>query len=599
MTGPDTAPSTASSSAASSLVAQVIDGKYEVLRELSREGNVVLYEVKAAEGVTRRVAWFEVASAADRQQFHTFRTAVRALAPAGLTDVVARPGAYYAVWQDVAGTPLDDFLAQPSRTQAEVEAVEALATQLAAQGFALRDANVVMVAGSPRVSYLCPAPARTPAEISALNAQTLAALNSGRVKPTRRRRPRQPLGWLTFVPGLLFLGGAGWLGAQASRIYLNPPVGQVGNMTGRSAKSAAQTLVKAGFRVEYTYGDSGSVPVGAVIRQDPAADTQLPIGRLVSLTINNPQPLTVPKLEDMTLDEAKAPLKDNILKMGKVIKADGTLTNTPEGRIIAQVPAPGSTTQRGQPVQVVISTGVRGKETWIADLRGMTYDQAREHARDAGLVVTTVTKEPSDSTENTVLRQDPSPFVRVTVGSPVKLVIASAKYTPPSTPAGSLPVPPPYVAPPPPVEPDLGTGSTSSGTGSTESPSGAAPAQGQSGQGQSDQGQTGQGQTSASEIPPLPVSPSTSGSGFNGTQGESGSTQGSRSVTFRYVFPANLPAGTYSVVVQDADGEREVLPATDSATLEGLQATAPANVRGPAVFIIRSGGAEYARVSPQ
>ena len=572
MTGPDNTPTPTPADAAG---VNIIDGKYQVLRELPREGNVALYEVKAAEGVTRRVAWFDVTTPADRQQFHTYRTALRAIAPAGLTDVVARPGAYYAVWQDVPGAPLNDFLGQPSKKQEAVEAVEALAAKLAEHGFALSDGTVVMDGDTPRVAYLRPAPKRTPAEIDALNGISLAALQDGRIKKARKpRRPREPGAWMTFIPGLIFLAGAGWLGAQAAQIYLNPPVGEVKNVSGRPALEAAQALAKSGFRVEYNYGDSGSTPVGAVIRQDPAGGTSLPVGRLVTLTVNKPPPLTVPKLEDMTLEEAKAPLKDNILKMGKVVKADGTLSNTPEGRIIAQTPAPGATTQRGQPVQVVVSTGVRGKETWIADLRGLTYEQAREHARDAGLVVTTVIKEPSDKPENTVLRQDPAPFVRVPVGGQVKLVIATAKFTPPSTPAGKLPVPPPYVPPPPPVEPDLGTGSTGN-----SDPNALPPL-------------TPPAQQTPTEIPPT---------GEGGTGSAPGTTEplASRSVTFAYVFPSDLPAGTYTVVVQDADGEREVLRPTESGTLAGLQATAPATVRGNAVFVIRANGAEYARVNPQ
>ncbi|GAA5504185.1 hypothetical protein Dxin01_03954 [Deinococcus xinjiangensis] len=583
MTGPDNS-STPNPTSADPKTGgtQIIDGKYEVLRELPKEGNVAQYEVKAAEGVTRRVAWFDVGTPADRQQFHAYRTALRAIAPAGLTDVVARPGAYYAVWQDVSGTPLSDFLSQSNKKQETIDAVEALGNTLAEHGFALPDADIVLEAQTPKIAYLRPLTSRTPEQVAALNAPILSELNKGRVKKNKPKRPREAGAWLTFIPGLLFLGGAGWLGAQAAQIYLNPPVGEVKNVSGQPAQTAAQSLVKSGFRVEYTYGDSGSVPVGAVIRQDPAAGTNLPIGRLVTLTVNKPQPLTVPKLEDMTLDEAKAPLKDNILKMGKVVKADGTLSNTPEGRIIAQTPAPGATTQRGQPVQVVVSTGVKGKGTWIADLRGMSYVQAREHARDAGLVVTTVIKEASDRAENTVLRQDPAPFVRVTVGSPVKLVIATAKYTPPSTPAGSLPIPPRYVPPPPPVEPDLGTGNSDTGNSGTTTPPATPPNQTPN----QTPSQTPQ------EIPPT---------GTGTDTGNTGTTEPltQRSVTFSYVFPADLPAGTYTVVVQDADGEREVLRPTESTTLAGLQATAPATVRGNAVFIIRVGGAEYARVNPQ
>ena len=560
---------------------QVIDGKYRVLREVSRSGISTLYEVETAGGEARRVSWFDASQPADRQGFHTYRTAVRAIAPAGLADVVARPGAYYAVWQPVTGTPLSETLAQPVKRQEFVDAVDSLRGMLASHGFALGDADIVVDGQTPKIAYLKPAPAgRTAEQIEMLNASTMAALTGGRVK--KAKRPPEPGAWLSFIPGLLFLGGAGWLGAQAAQVYLNPPIGEVKNVTGKPARDAAQQLTKDGFRVEYTYGDSGSVPVGAIIRQDPEPGTALPTGRLVSLTVNKPAPLTVPKLEDLTVEQAQAPLKDNALKLGKVVKIDGTLSNTPAGRVIAQFPAPGATIQRGQPVQVIVSTGVKGRETWIPNLEGMTFEQARAHARAAGLVVVDpVIKEPSDRTENIVLRQEPKPFVRVDVGSKVTLVISTAKFTPPSTPTAPLPVPPPYVPPPPPVEPEPAM------PGSVTDPT----------------PNDGQGSVTIPAVPSTTPNTNPAAEPINESPQEippsSEPSNEKRTVAFSYVFPADLPAGAYSVVVQDADGERQIMPPADSTQLAGLQANSSASVRGNAVFIIRVNGAEYARVNPQ
>lgn len=586
MTGPDSSKpagqgQSRTSSPPSSLPTQPIDGKYRVLRELAQDGHVRLFEVQAAEGVTRQVAWFDVVSPADRQQFHAYRTALRSINPAGLTDVVARPGAYYAVWQPVTGTPLQEVAAQPTKRQETIDAVEALGRKLADSGFALTDADVVLHGDQPEVAYLRPVPARTPEEIAALNAGVLSGLRGGQVKQKRERRPGAWLGWLTFVPGLLFLGGAGWLGAKAAQIYLNPPVGEVASVISRPAQEAAKALTSKGFRVEYTYGESGTLPVGAVIRQEPEGGTNLPIGRQVILTVNKPTPLIVPKLEDMTLQQAEGPLKDSALKLGKVIKVDGTVSKTPEGRIVAQIPPAGASTQRNQPVQVMVSTGVRGEETFIIDLRGLTFDQAREWARAAGLVVTDVTRQPSDKAENTVLSQEPAPWATVAVGSKVKLVIASVKYTPPSTPAEPLPIPPPYVPPPPPepVTPPSQTPAQTvpqtQGQPSTPTPS---PMPEQTAP---DTGTTAPQTTPAQDTPPPAVDTTP------------------RQVNLRYTFPADLPAGTYSITVQDASGEREIMPGVGAEQVAGRLAQAPLTVQGNAVFIIRRNGAEYTRVAAQ
>lgn len=530
---------------------QIIDGKYNVLRELSRAGNMTLFEVGAGAGVTRQVAWFDVTTPAERQAFHAYRTVLRTLAPAGLTDVVARPGAFYAVWQPVTGTPLAEFLSQPVKQGEAVDAVRGLADRLAAHGSALDDAEIVMDGQTPLIAYLRPT-SRTPEEVAALNAPHLAALTGGRVK-----RPRQPGAWLTFVPGLLFLGGAAYYGAQAAQIYLNPPIREVMKVTGQDAQTAARKLTQAGFRVEYAEGQTSTLEIGQIMRQDPPPGTSLPVGRLVSLTVNNPPSIAVPRVEELTVDRAKATLKDGALVLGKVVKVDGTLTNTAEGHIIAQLPQPGAQTQPGQPVQVMVSTGVRGKDTFIVNLTGLTAEQAREQIRAAGLVVTKWTEQPSDEPENTVLAQTPAPYERVKVGTPVTLTIAVARYSPPTEPAGSLPLPPPYVppAPPEPVTPD-----------------------------------------------PAPVDPDPTTTPAT-TPTEPGTTPPdaqTQTVSFNYVFPSDLPDGTYRVVVRDLDGEREVLSATDAAQLRGASASSDQAIpaRGNAVFVILRDGADYATVNP-
>ncbi|WP_034386837.1 PASTA domain-containing protein [Deinococcus sp. YIM 77859] len=546
--------------------AAVIDGKYQVVRELAREGHVTLSEVRAGEGVTRRVAWFDVASPAARQGFHAYRAALRAIAPAGLTDVVARPGAYYAVWQPVTGTPLAEVAAQPVKQEEVVQAVQALAARLAEHGYALSDADVVVEGRDVRVAYLRPAPeGRTPEEVTRLNAEALAPFTG---VPVKRRR--QPGAWLTFVPGLFFLGGAAYLGTQAGQIYLNPPVREVASVTGRPAQEAAAQLTASGFRVEYTLGDSGNVPIGAVIRQEPAAGTNLPVGRLVTLTVNNPPSLNVPKLEELTLEQARAALRDNALSLGKVIRVDGTLTKTPEGRIIAQAPEPGAAIQRGQSVQVMVSTGIRGKETWIADLTGLPFEAARKQIRLAGLVVHRVVQRPSDAPENTVLEQTPAPYVRVAVGSPVTLTVATARYSPPSQPTGSLPLPPP----PPTAEGE----SAETNAGSAVAPDTSAEAP---------ESPPAEAPLAPEEIPATPAADETA-------EPEAAP----RSVRFRYVFPGDLPEGTYTISVRDADGEREIQGATDQTQLAGAVAEGNVDVRGDAVFVIRRNGEEYATVKP-
>ncbi|WP_407541184.1 PASTA domain-containing protein [Deinococcus radiomollis] len=588
-----------------------IDGKYEVLSELVRDGHLTLYSV-ALQGQPGplRLGWFAVGSSAQRSSFHRYRSALKALAPAGLLDVVARPGAYYTVWKPLEGQPLSAFLATPVRGELQVQALRDLATGLTEQGYALTDAEVVFSEGpngqtEPQIGYLVPAD-RSVEEAAAVNAQVLAPLKKGRL-----RRHRPALSAWAVLPGLLFLGGAGYLGAQAARIYLNPPVHEVLGVIGKPAEGGARMLADAGFRVVYADGEGPGQPVGTVIAQDPPAGTSLPAGRQVTLTVNNPPPLQVPRLDDLSADQVAVALAENRLTRGQVLTVDGTFSGTPKGRVIAQLPAPGATAQRGDPVTLLISGGVGSKQTWLPPLTGLSFDDARDLVRRAGLVVSSVKRQDSSARENTVLTQSPAPYAKVDVGSPVTLTVATLGFTGPSQSAGDLPLPPPppvYVAPvtpptnPPPATDQGGTaqgGTVQGGTGTAPTTtvpgtSTAQPGAGQTTPAQNTPAQTPAGQagttqpataqpTTAQPTPAVPATPPTATPAAQ-----------ARSVTLSYAFPANLPPGTVDIVVRDLDGERTVLGNTPSSSAAGASAQQDGiQVRGDAVFIVRVNGQEF------
>ncbi|MFC6666976.1 PASTA domain-containing protein [Deinococcus radiopugnans] len=289
----------------------------------------------------------------------------------------------------------------------------------------------------------------------------------------------------------------------------------------------------------------------------------------------------MPKLEEQNLEQARNTLKDRSMVLGKVLKVDGTLTNTPEGRIVSQLPEAGSPAQRGQPVQVMVSAGISGKETWLPTLTGLTVEQAREYARTAGLVVTKVSEQPSDKPPGSVLEQTPAPFVRVEVGGPVTLTVAVARYSAPSRATGSLPLPPPPT-------PETAT---------PEVPSGPQPLPQEP-----DPEPLPQEQIPAPQEPPDTTVPTPQEIPATPPESDTPDTSApaTRSVSFQYTFPTDLPAGTYSVVVSDANGERQILQPTDASQLAGRNANSsePLQVTGDAVFIVRRDGADYATVDP-
>ncbi|AZI41773.1 PASTA domain-containing protein [Deinococcus psychrotolerans] len=582
-----------------------IDGKYEVIEQRSQSGGQTIYTVQAdplagAEaGELLRLAWFEVTTSDERNAFHKYRTALKALAPAGLADVVARPGAYYAVWREVPGVALAAFQAQPIKNETALSNLRDLAARLAVQGFALMDAEIVMDGDVPRLAFMTPA-SRTPAEAESLSAAALTPISQGKV---RRVRPRGSV-W-SWIPGVACVIGAAYFGAQAAQIYLNPALADVPAVTGQEAKAAADKLSALGYRVQYAEGDQRGAALGAVIAQEPAPGTTLHLGRLVTLTVNNPPTLTVPRFEEKTIDQVKATLAEDFLKLGSVSQVDGGLSQTPKGRVVAQLPAPGAVIRRGQSVRLLISSGVAVQQTWLPNLRGLPFDDARDLVRRAGLVVNLTKKETSDSVENTVLRQSPAAFDKVDIGSPVTLVVAQTRYEAPAVATPPLPVPPLPLPPPSPepvTNPTFNTGGAdNSGTVpntpaaqpefapvSPAAPTPAAPTP----------------ETAPSQ--PTPTAPQTPNSGQPSTE-QPGTQQpnaqppatASRIVPLSYTFPATLPAGQVEIVVRDEDGERAVLPPTDSAQLAGALAQRDdVSVRGNYVFTVRIDGKDYATFGP-
>ena len=580
---------------------QHIDGKYEVVSELGRAGAETLYAVVpdalAPDGVTAqaaqdgwRLGWFEATTPAARATFHAYRQALRDLDPAGLADVVTRPGAYYTLWKPLAGTPLADFLALPSRDAESARALRELIARLAAHGYPAEAAELVFVDGEPQLARLAPL-ATTPEDADARNAALLTRLGSGRLR-RRRRRVSFGLFVLSVLPGLGLLAWAGSMGVDAAKVYLNPAVTDVPDVGGQRTQAAAAAMSAAGYRVAFVDGENPGQDLGTVISQNPPAGASLHAGRLVTLTVNNPPPLTVPRLAELNVAQVRSALSENRLKLGKVTTIQGGDTNTPKGRVIAQLPEAGATAQRGQTVTLLVSGGTAAQQTWLPPLAGLSFEQARDMARKAGLVVNRVQTQDSDAPENTVLAQSPKPYEKVDVGSPVTLTLARTPRSGPSRPVDSLPLAPPPPPPPAPAPvqpaPDTGTGTNTGGTSSDLGSQGASDAQ----------------PVTPENIPATP--PDTTGASAAGTSEAAASeastpqppTPQPRTVQLRYTFPADLPSGTVEVVVRDLDGERVVVGQQSGAGLAGSVAEGPVQVRGDATFVVRVNGQDYASFNP-
>ena len=95
------------------------------------------------------------------------------------------------------------------------------------------------------------------------------------------------------------------------------------------------------------------MPIGTVIRTDPAEGTKARKGLPVTLVVSKgPAPVDVPGILGMSLKDATAALA----KVGLVIDVTKQINDsTPEGTVLAVKPLPGTTVGKGSTVAVTVS----------------------------------------------------------------------------------------------------------------------------------------------------------------------------------------------------------------------------------------------------
>ena len=484
---------------------QKLDGKFEVIRELERDDFRRSIEARRSDGSVVRVDWFTVGNPKSRSHFHRYRSTLRAVNSPLLLDVVARPGAYYTVWQPSTAPEALARLASHPKDDAFHGQLETLANTLAEHGFALQDANILAtesrengrtetraVVADLRLNE------RSAEEIARLNRTALTRPSQGRSRwPFGRNTtkdpaaptpppssPPMPIGGglalagagggtlaaprpspprrLTIwgvLPGLLLLGLAVYLGFGATQKFLEPPVVTVPELEGKSVLEAGKLLEAARLKPRIDYYSDQTKPKGTILRQNPPAGTALTESRIVEITVNKPKPLTAPNLEGRIEGDARFSLKELGLTVSRVVRIPITDPNK-RGIVLAQNPPPDSELVKGQGLILLVG-GDRpapGK-TFLPDLKNLSFEDAKYVISKSGLRLVEVKQRyVANLPANTVLEQSPAPYARVDTDGDVTLTVSSipealnpVKPTPVTRPSPPVASPPaaPEPAPPP------------------------------------------------------------------------------------------------------------------------------------------------------
>jgi len=232
--------------------------------------------------------------------------------------------------------------------------------------------------------------------------------------------------WLGVLIGFLIvavLAGAGYLIYQA--VSGNTPTQTtvtVLDVFGKTLEEAKKELEARGLVVAdpVLRVDENAVP-GTVIDQKPAANTVVPQGSTVTLTVAKAAAkVSVPPLSDMTLAQAQDALASVGLGLGS--KTEEPSDTVAEGHVISQDPIAGSKVKKGSLVDVVISSGP--KEFTLPDVTCLSFGQAKSKLSALQLNVVnggTAPLDPLCPEPNKVAAQDPAAGTKVHANDTVTL----------------------------------------------------------------------------------------------------------------------------------------------------------------------------------
>ena len=131
----------------------------------------------------------------------------------------------------------------------------------------------------------------------------------------------------------------------------------VPNVTGMALAQAEASLAAAGLgkgTVSEQY--NAVITAGNVMYQNPSAGANVALDTAVNLVVSRgPQPITVPDLSGLPVEQAQATLENAGLTVGTIAEAPSE--TVPAGSVISQDPPAGAQLTAGLPVNLTISSG--------------------------------------------------------------------------------------------------------------------------------------------------------------------------------------------------------------------------------------------------
>jgi uncharacterized repeat protein (TIGR01451 family) len=256
-------------------------------------------------------------------------------------------------------------------------------------------------------------PGSTPGKLSALAVAT--GICPAAPQPTVDVRPPAPLP-LAPSPDDIPVTGMAPIDGPTIGVCVVP------NLTNDTIAAAKSALEAAGC-VLGTVTVGGPSPsttgIGKVVDQAPTADTTVPLGTPVDITVNGPL-CTVPALAGMTPDQAKTALVLAGCKLGDVTTGPPGNPND-AGKIVDQTPPAGDKVPLGTTVNVTVAPTA----CVVPSVTGLTEPEAKAKLEAAGCTLGAVTPGPDNPGQSGKITDQGTPSgTQVPALTPVNVTIA-------------------------------------------------------------------------------------------------------------------------------------------------------------------------------
>ena len=221
-----------------------------------------------------------------------------------------------------------------------------------------------------------PAPASSSVALVHTSGATQAAQAASPPKKSARAAA-----WIALVVLLLVvagLGGRWWWTEYGPGSYLTMP-----ETTGRTLTDVQADLDALGLRTQVEEEFSDDVDTGSVTRSDPERGSSVHKRAEVQLYVSKGVDMkTVPEVTGKSQDEAQRSLTDAGLAVGAV--TDAYSEDVPQGQVISQSVAAGTSLAHDSAVDIVLSKG--REPLTVPTLSGLSASAAKSAIEDLGLV---------------------------------------------------------------------------------------------------------------------------------------------------------------------------------------------------------------------